>query len=660
MLPVALYNSLLADHSLDDPRIYKAAASDPDTLSYDQAMADVDRDEWIKAATAEIRSLEEHGTWREVPKSAAKSRILPGTWVFRRKRTPEGVIKKYKGRYCVRGDLQEGEFDTFAPVAAWPTIRQFIVLYITLGWYAASADFANAFVQATLNESIWIHLPRGFSSSLGPNTCLQLEKSLYGISIAPRLWYEHLVNALLNLMGFVQSKHDKCLFYRKNMLIVLFVDDAGIAAPFEEDVDDFIAELRGHGFDLKKEGDFTEFLGIKFERHDREVRLTQTGLIDKVIAATGLQNANSSPLPARTTALGLDPDGEPMDEAWGYSSIIGMLLYLSTNTRPDITFAVSQVARFSANPKKSHATAVKKIVRYLLGTRDVGMVMRPDGTFRVDLFVDADFLGLFRADPDSEPTSVRSRSGVALYIGNVLTTWQSKLQTKIALNTAEAEYSALSSALKLMIPLLRMLKEMCQQLSLPRRLTDSVRAVVHEDNQAALLLATEQRLSNRTRYFQMEMHWFWELYNDGLFEIVKVPTNRQRADFFTKMLPIHQFRLNRYLVLRWPTDRRAYLDECKRNPEFGPDDENEEGELEMTTTSTSPVTNVIQTCEKPRGSARVPDRLSASSDGQYDRVTSGLSGRPKTMDAESTQKIFARSKGLAKPHRSFWHRGYQS
>jgi hypothetical protein len=90
--------------------------------------------------------------------------------------------------------------------------------------------------------------------------------------------------------------------------------------------------------------------------------MTQTGLIKRIITTTKMENCNSNWVPAAKEALGIDPEGEPMEEDWSYPSIIGMLLYLSTNTRPDIAFAVSQVARFNHNLKKSHATAIKMIV----------------------------------------------------------------------------------------------------------------------------------------------------------------------------------------------------------------------------------------------------------------------------------------------------------
>ena len=157
------------------------------------------------------------------------------------------------------------------------------------------------------------------------------------------------------------------------------------------------------------EGTFTDFLGIKFVKDEvtNTVTLTQKGLIQKIIKATGLQDCNPNHTPALQACLGIDPDGEPMDEFWNYHSIVGMFLYLSTNTRPDITFAVNQVAWFNHSPKKSHASAIKTIVCYLHRTADKGMIVTPTGDLSLDCFIDTDFAGVHGHDPDHSDTSQR-------------------------------------------------------------------------------------------------------------------------------------------------------------------------------------------------------------------------------------------------------------
>ena len=188
-----------------------------------------------------------------------------------------------------------------------------------------------------------------------------------------------------------------------------------------------------------------------------------------------------------------------------------MLLYLSTNTRPDIAFAVSQVAHFSHDPRQSHASAVKTIACYLHQTSTMGTIVRPSGSFKVDCYVDADFAGLYKCNPDRDPTSAKSRTGYIIFVGNVPLVWRSVLQSEITLSTLEAEYSALSSAMRVLIPLRSLLQELTSSLSLSHHLHTSVLCTVFEDNNGAYLLATNQKITARTKYFCVKWHHFWSL-----------------------------------------------------------------------------------------------------------------------------------------------------
>jgi len=109
---------------------------------------------------------------------------------------------------------------------AWSTtVRLFLVLSLTfLEWKTCTIDFSSAFFQAPLSDPVWIHLPRGYRSEKGNTTCLQLLKSLYGQSVAPRLWYEHLSEALKE-EGFKTCINDPCLLYKDTIIVVVYVDD---------------------------------------------------------------------------------------------------------------------------------------------------------------------------------------------------------------------------------------------------------------------------------------------------------------------------------------------------------------------------------------------------------------------------------------------------
>ena len=118
------------------------------------------------------------------------------------------------------------------------------------------------------------------------------------------------------------------------------------------------------------EGEVAAFLEIKIDKKSsKEFYLSQPGPIKKVLEAAGMSECNPNTTPAALDILGPDVDGTAMEENWEYASIIGMLMYLANNTRPDIAHAVHACARYTHNPKKSHATAVKHILRYLQGTK---------------------------------------------------------------------------------------------------------------------------------------------------------------------------------------------------------------------------------------------------------------------------------------------------
>ena len=162
-----------------------------------------------------------------------------------------------------------------------------------------------------------------------------------------------------------------------------------------------------------------------------------------------------------------------------------MLLYLSNNTQPDITFAVSQVARYTASPKKSHAQAVKTIVRYLARTPEHGIIVKPDSTYTLWCWVDADMAGLHGRESDDNPDSACSRYGYVMTFGGVPLVWKSQIIKEICLSTLHAEYVGLANALCSMIPIRAMIMDMLDFLELPKDIKPEVHCSMFEDNQGA-------------------------------------------------------------------------------------------------------------------------------------------------------------------------------
>ena len=563
-----LQSFLVHDTHVDDQILSalatKSTKTNPDTYSYDEAMLDKDRiTEWLEAMDKEIQELETHGVWEVVNINSPRIlglQVVPSTWTMRVKRAPDGTIRKYKARFCIRGDLQDSSENTYSPVASLCTVRLFLLVTLALGWDHRSIDFSNAFVQAVLKDPVYIHLPRGYSTPHpdGNKYCLKLKRSLYGSSLAPKLWYEHLLKFLVDVEGFQQYKtHDPCLLLKSNFIIILYVDDCGMAFPDVTLFDSLIQRLKGAGFSMTIEGSFAEYLGIQFDKagQNGEIMMTQQGLINKIISTAGMEDCNPNSVPATKEALSKDPEGPDMSDSWNYRSIVGMMLYLSTNTRPDITFAVSQVARFSHTPKQSHATAVKMIIRYLSGTKTMGTLFVPPKNFKISCYVDADFAGLYNRDPPEDSSSAKSRTGYVISIGGCYLTAKSQLQTCVALSTGESEYYALSQAARTVLPIQEFLKDIVRIVKVPAHLKH-IDTTIYEDNSSALSLAQTHRVTSRTCHYLVKWHFFWEQIKsqdnpEGQLLLEKVSTDLQRADYATKGLVKDKFEKCRRLNQGW-------------------------------------------------------------------------------------------------------------
>ena len=470
------------------------------------------------------------------------------------KRKPDGSLDKFKARITVRGDLMKSYgFETYSAVCAWSTIRMVLILALSWEWTTCTCDYSNAFIHATLDTPVWIQIPKGYESTMPGKTCLLLKRSLYGTSFAPKLWADTLTKALKDY-GLKQSTIDPCLFCKPGVMACCYVDDLILAFKDPTERDTFFSKMKGLGFTLTMDDTLESFLGIKFERHHNgSFTLTQPGLIKKIIAATNMKDCNPVATPATPNqTLGKDVDGPSMTDTWSYSSVTGMLLYLSTNSRTDLVFAVSQVCRFNHSPKQSHAQAVKRIVRYLVGTMDKGTIMKPDGTLALNCWSDADFAGLYKVDPLEDVSSAKSRMGYLIKLGGCIVAAKSQLISCVCLATAEAEYYSLSNCLRVLLPIRRTLEEMATNLEVPAELQAStMSSTAFEDNSAALSLATTHRLTSRTRYYHTQSHFFWDAVKQGEVKPEACPTLLMDADFLTKPMPRESFEENRKRVLGW-------------------------------------------------------------------------------------------------------------
>ena len=553
------------------PMALAAKASDEDSPTWSQAMNGPNKEGFWEACQTEVKTLEDMDTWEVVDREKGMN-VLPSTWAFKVKRNPSGMVKKLKARFCARGDRQlEGVdyFDTFAPVVSWTTVRLMLILSAILNLQTCQADYTAAFVHAPIDKDpnydflspekqrtsgVFVEMPRGFSI---PGKVLKLKKSLYGLKQSPRNFFHHLKSKLESI-GFVAATDvDSCLFISDRVIILCYVDDTLLFSPKQEWIDEVLHKLRNTAdLSVEVEDDVAGFLGVQIKRDDQEgtVTLTQTGLIDRIIEALEIEGLPPKDTPAEEV-LTSDKLGDPPNGTFNYASVIGMMWYLYGHSRPDLGFALSQAARFSHSPKRSHELALIRIGQYLKGTRDKGLILRPnrEELLKVDCYVDADFCGLYGREDRSDPTSVKSRTGYVICIAGCPVIWSSKLQESIALSTMMAEYYALSTSMREVLPLNDLVKVIAHSLELEEEHLTTFNTTVWEDNNGALTLANLDpgQHTPRSKHYDIKVHWFRSHLKPNKIVVEKIDTSLQKADIFTKPLVVEIFVRLRKLLMGW-------------------------------------------------------------------------------------------------------------
>ncbi len=545
-----------------------------DDPTYNDALTGEHSKQFEEAMTREIRELEGRDAWTGVLRSSVPKgiQIVPLTWVFKIKRLPNGDLDKFKARICVRGDLQKVTDEcTYAPVVKWPTIRSVLAFAIKNNLCTRQIDFANAFVQGKLpkDKQVYCQVPKGWGY-YDDNMVLKLNRGLYGMVQSPLYWFSTVKASFIKL-GYRQSKYDQCLFIndKKKTIALLYTDDCLCFGYSNQDLDELVEGLRKyHDLDDKnKRRDVYEYLGIELNTIGNSVQLLQEGLTNKILRTVGMDNCTSNETPAKEEPLSPDTDGEPFDEEWDYASVVGMLMYL-VNTRPDIQFAVHQCSKYSSVPRASHANAVRKICRYLQGTRKRGITFKNkmvDSTdLRIDCYVDASFAPRYKLGNTSE--YAKSRTGYIIRIDDVPVSFASKQQTEVALSTTEAEYIALSTAMRELLWIRRLVDDIATGLSVKydrvARIKKRIISSVYEDNTAAIAIAKRPDFTPRTRHLHTKYHHFKDqlgINNDGTGIVLEhIATEDQIADIFTKGLGNMQFVKLRDLLMGWicetPTD----------------------------------------------------------------------------------------------------------
>ena len=541
----ARFKTAVDDAPPDDPLLatvhgqqQQQQDEDPTTLA--QARQRPDAEAWEQAYQDELNQLLANDTWEAVPRSDVPPglRVIGVKPVFRTKRTADGKVDKLKVRVVAKGFLQRKGIDyqeVFAPVAHLPALRTVLACAVARGYAIHHLDVSAAFLNAPITEEVYIELPEGIANVDADGRPLvgRLRKALYGTAQGSRSWYQEADSKFL-AAGFARCEADPCVYHKDfgdgtSAVIAAWVDDFVVTAPAAR-----MAEAKAPITGNYKHTDYgpaTSVLGFRLE-YDMAagvLRLDQETYAKSVLERFGMLDSKpvGTPLIANQDLV-RDPDvgaGEyALDaaETTQYRALVGSLNYLAVVSRPDLAFAVSRLGRFSAAPTSAHRVAAKRVLRYLRGTLDFALVYRRGdaGALQTFGFADASF---GKANIDNG----KSTSGHAFFLAGAAVAWSSKLQTVVALSTAEAEYLALHSAVREAL----FLRNLLAEIGLPQ---DAV--VIFEDNQPAIKIATNPMTTQRTKHVALPYHFVRHHVKDGAVTIQYKPTEDMVADCLTKAL----------------------------------------------------------------------------------------------------------------------------
>ena len=529
---VKLYVSAATSHG--EPRAYHEAV-DP---------ANPDSPRWIEAIQAELKSLQDHGTWKVVPRPEGK-RIVSCKWVWRIKVKEDGSVERYKARLVARGFTQTRGVDfneTFAPVTRLDTIRLLAANAAQRDWEFRQIDVKTAYLYGELDEEVYMEVPQGLEG-VPEGHVLLLIKALYGLKQAGRQWYNSLRNVMeeFNMKRIEADPHtfivSKVVDKVKRLLIVpVYVDDL---FPFGDKVltDDFERYIPNY-FETSPPCDAHYFLGIRVTRNRTPedvspyICLDQITFIGKVLSSIAefFPNANITDRRTVLPAEKIEPNTRPKAFAdrhyvRRFQSAVGQLMYIMLATRPDLAYPVGMLARHASNPSPEHEKALLHLAGYLGYTINKVLIYRkaPHQDPKpglIEAYSDADWAG--------EEHSARSTSGMIVYKNNSAVCWGSWRQGIVSSSTMESEYIAMFRTVKHAV----LLHSLETQFGL-----DPPRPILWCDNKAAIAIATGGGMNfKRSKFMNVKYHYVRRAYEKNETNILYVESQHNIADPFTKRL----------------------------------------------------------------------------------------------------------------------------
>lgn len=342
---------------------------------------------------------------------------------------------------------------------------------------------------------------------------------------AARVWNDA-IHVVLIAENFVQSKVDQCLYVKKFddgwCYVLIYVDDIIVASKSSAQIK-CVQNVLDKKFKLENLGPIKQYLNIEVTRDkDGNYELCQSNYIHRIASMFGLHDAKPVNTPVEVNYGKIGSTDQLIDNK-KYQKLIGCLLYVSVNSRPDISASISILAQKVSNPNEEDWNQLKRVVRYLKSSSNLKLKLSDIRSDRNLLYGYAD------ANWAEDSQTRKSNSGYVFFFNGGIVSWACRKQSCVSLSSTEAEFIALSEACQEAMWLRRLLIDMHQSIRGP--------TMIYEDNQSCLKLIKEEKFSNRTKHIDTKYHFVKEYVDRQIIKCEYCPTGSMVADLFTKPLP---------------------------------------------------------------------------------------------------------------------------
>lgn len=517
--------------------------------TFKQAMASPYAQEWYEACVEELAGIDSMNIYTVVPRPRDTS-VTSMRWVFTVKTDNDGNVTKFKARLVARGFSQvfgENFFETFSTVIRPTSIKMILQFKCIFNLQLEQMDIKQAFLHADLKETVYTEQPPGFE--VPGQLVWKLNKALYGLKQSPREWYNTIASVLKSL-GYRSILSDTCVFVKPQpgrfpIVAGIYVDDLIITYDpsctrvWQADKSAISAKLQ-----VKEMGFPTQLLNIKIDRiNDNILQLSQAKHILNLARMFDLVESKRMSTPGSVSDLSVPSifdDDTPLSSGNHrlFRQGVGSLLYINV-TRPDISYATAQLTWYLSAPKQYHLAHLKNVVRYLVHTKDFGIVLG-------DKVEDYDHLAVAvytDATWASDRLSRRSVTGMVVMLCGSPISWCTKKQPVVSSSSAEAEYLAMGVGAQEALWYRNWIKEVYVMNVIPNIITD---------NQSARTMSENATDHGRTKHIDTRFQLLRERISWNEITSSWVSGQEQIADGFTKALPPKMFLVFREHVVSPP------------------------------------------------------------------------------------------------------------